>query len=61
MIADDLMVWRRNDEEHDQRLKKVLDRAREVQLRLNQKKCEIRVTEVSYIGHTFTSERVKSD
>ena len=54
VIADDLMVWGRNNEEHDQRLKKVLDRAREVQLMLNQKKCKIRVTEVSYIGHTFT-------
>ena len=59
VIADDLMVWGRNDEEHDQRLKKVLDRGREVQLKLNQKKCKIRVTEVSYIGHTFTSEGVK--
>ena len=61
MIADDLMVWGRNNEEHDQRLKKVLDRAREVQLKLNQKKCKIRVTEVSYIGHTFTSNGVKPD
>ena len=55
VIADDLMVWGRNDEEHDQRLKKVLDRTREVQLKLNQKKCKIRVMEVPYIGHTFTS------
>ena len=61
VIADDLMVWERNDEEHDQRLKKVLDRAREVQLKLNQKKCKKRVTEVSYIGHTFTSEGVKQN
>ena len=61
VIADDLMVWGRNNEEHDQRLKKVLDRAREVQLKLNQKKCKIRVTEVSYIGHTFTSDGVKPD
>ena len=59
VIADDLMVGGTNNEEHDQRLKKVLDRAREVQLKLNQKKCKIRVTEVSYIAHTFTSEGVK--
>lgn len=59
VIAGDLMIWGRNNEEHDQRLKKVLDRAREVQLKLNQKKCKIRVTEVSYIGHTFTSDGIK--
>ena len=61
VIADDLMVWGRDNEEHDQRLRKVLDRAREVQLKLNKKKCKIRVTEVSYIGHMFTDEGVKPD
>ena len=61
VIADDLMVWGRDNEEHDQRLRKVLDRAREVQLKLNKKKCKIRVKEVSYIGHIFTDEGVKPD
>ena len=61
VIADDLMVWGRDNEEHDQRLRKVLDRAREVQLKLNKKKCKIRVKEVSYIGHMFTDEGVKPD
>ena len=40
---------------------KVLDRAREVQLNFNQKKCKIWVTEVSYIGHMFTSDGIKPD
>ena len=40
VIVDDLIVWERNDEEHDIR---VLDRARKVQLKLNKKKCRIRV------------------
>ena len=61
VIADDLMVWGRNVDEHDQRLRKVLDRAREVQLKMNKKKCKIQVAEVSYIGHTFTSEGIKPD
>ncbi len=32
VIVDNLIVWGRNDEEHDQRLINVLDRAREAQL-----------------------------
>jgi hypothetical protein len=39
----------------------ILDRARDLQLKLNKKKCKIRVREVSYIGHTFTSEGIKPD
>jgi hypothetical protein len=41
VIVDDLIVCGRNEEEHDQRLMNVLDRAREVQLRLNKNKCKI--------------------
>ena len=59
VIVDDLLVWARNDEEHDQYLIRVLDRAREVQLKLNKKKCRIRVKEVSYMGHTLTSKCLK--
>ena len=33
VIADDIMVWGRDEEEHDQRLKKVLARACDVQLK----------------------------
>ena len=61
VIVDDLIVWARNDEEHDQRLIRVLDRARKVQLKLNKKKSRIRVKEVSYITHTLTSKGLKPD
>ena len=63
VIVDDLIVWGRNDEEHDQRLIDVLERerVREVQLKLNKKKCKIRVEEVPYIGHTLTSKGLKPD
>jgi hypothetical protein len=63
VIVDDLIVWGRNDEEHDQRLIDVLERerVREVQLKLNKKKCKIRVEEVPYIGHILTSKGLKPD
>ena len=37
-IVDDL-IWGKDDEEHDNRLKHVLNKAREVNLKFNAKKC----------------------
>ena len=31
VIVDDFLIWRKDDDEHDARLKQVLDRARESQ------------------------------
>ena len=41
-IVDNILVWGRDIQEHDARLKKVLDRLKEVNLKLNPKKCQIR-------------------
>lgn len=48
MIVDDIIVGSKEVEEHDKSLKKVLDRARQVKLRLNPKKRKFRLKEVSY-------------
>ena len=40
-IIDDILVLGSHHKEHDQRLKKVLDRAREYNLKLGADKCEI--------------------
>ena len=47
-IIDDILVWGATQEEHDQRLKRVLDRSKEYNLKLNRGKCEIKRTEVKY-------------
>ena len=41
-IVDDLLIWGKDDDEHDARLKQVLNRACEVNLKFNAKKCQIR-------------------
>ena len=41
---DDLLVWGKDDEEHDARLQ-VLTRPRDVNLKFNAKKCKIKSTE----------------
>ena len=47
--------------DHDNNLKKLLDRARENNLKLNRKKLKLRLTEVRYMGHILTSTGVRAD
>ena len=61
VIVDDLQAWRKDDEEHDSRLKQVLKRAREVNLKFNAKKCKIKETEVPYVGHVLSKDGLKPD
>ena len=58
---DDLLFWGIDDSEHDARLKQVLNRAREVNLKFNSKKCRIRQEEVPYVGHVLSKEGSKPD
>ena len=48
VIADDILVHGSNVEEHDRNLRAVLKRAREANLKLNQKKLRLRLDEVTY-------------
>jgi len=61
VIVDDFLIWRKDDDEHDARLKQVLDRAREVNLKFNAKKCRIRQEEVPYVGHVLSKDGLKPD
>ena len=58
IIADVLIVHGRNMEEHDQRLFAVLDMLREVRLTLDGKKCEFRLTKLTFFGHKLTTRGV---
>ena len=60
-IADDILIWGRDTQEHDQRLRQVLQHSRDVNLKLNEEKSKIGTTEVSFIGHLLTSKGVKPD
>lgn len=61
VIIDDILVWGSTIEEHDQRLRKVLQRAKEYNLKLSKEKCEVRKTEVKYVGQVLTQNGVKPD
>ena len=61
VIVDDIIIGGRGVAEHDANLRKVLDRVREVNLKLNPDKCKFRLDQVAYVGHIFTSEGLKAD
>ncbi|KAK3710125.1 hypothetical protein QZH41_001605 [Actinostola sp. cb2023] len=60
-IVDDILIWGRDEKEHNDRLAKVLKRARAINLKLNKEKSKILRDELSYIGHIITAEGVKPD
>ena len=59
VIVDDLLIWGQDDDQHDLRLKEVQDRAREVNLKFNFKKCRIRQDEV--VGLVLSKYGLKPD
>ena len=61
IIVDDIIVGGRDLKEHDENVRKVLDRAHKVRLRLNSEKCKFLLKEVSYVGHVFTEQGLKPD
>ncbi|XP_028407548.1 uncharacterized protein K02A2.6-like [Dendronephthya gigantea] len=61
VIVDDILVWGTTEAEHDESLIKVLDRIREINLKLKWDKCKFKVKEVGYVGHLLTGEGLKPD
>ena len=61
VIVDDLLIWGKDGEEHDTRLKQVFTRAREVNLKFNAKKYKIKQEEVPYVGHVLSKDGLKPD
>ena len=57
----DILVRGSNEEEHYQRLKSVLDKAKQMNLKLNKDKCQIEKTEIKYIGHILSKDGLKAD
>ena len=61
IVVDDILVWGKTESEHNENLIKVLDRAREINLRLNRKKCRINVPSVTYVGHVLSADGLQPD
>ena len=61
VIVDDILIWEATETEHDANLTKVLDRIREINLKLKWDKCKVKVREVGYVGPLLTAEGLKPD
>ncbi|KAK3092457.1 hypothetical protein FSP39_003031 [Pinctada imbricata] len=60
-MSDDIIVYGETEEEHDERLKAVLDRLREQSITLNKSKCEFKKQKLSFFGYIFSSDGVSAD
>ena len=58
---DDFLIHGKDQLEVDDELRRVLDKSRELGLKFNPKKVKLRLPEVSYVGHLFSSEGLKPD
>ena len=67
ILRDDILVagYGETQEEaeanHDQNLRKLLDRARKVNLKLNSKKMNLMKQQVKFMGHVITKDGLKPD
>ncbi|CAG4950691.1 unnamed protein product [Colias eurytheme] len=59
--VDDVLVYGKTKEEHDERLHKVLQCAVANGVRFNRDKCKFGVREVKFLGHIFNSNGIKPD
>ena len=55
IIVDDFLIHGKDQTDPDQKLRRVLDRNREVGLKFNPKKVKLCVPGVSFVGHVFSA------
>ena len=61
VFIDDILIYSKTKEEHEQHLQQVLTLLRQHKLYAKENKCEFFKQEISFLGHRFTSEGVKMD
>lgn len=61
VYLDDLIVFGRTLEEHEERLLKVLDRLQEYGLKLSIDKCQFCQPQVKYVGHIVSASGIATD
>jgi hypothetical protein len=61
VFIDDILIYSKNEEEHAEHLRIVLQRLREHKLYAKFSKCEFWLDSVKFLGHTISSEGISAD
>ena len=61
VYVDDILVFGKDQAEHDARMKVVLQQLNAANLQINWNKCDMRQTLVKYLGHWLTDQGVCPD
>ena len=61
IYLDDLLIYSKNQEEHDSHVTKVLEKLREVGLYAKLEKCEFDKTSVEFLGYVVTPQGIRMD
>jgi hypothetical protein len=56
VFIDDILICSQNEQEHEEHLRKVLQRLRDCRLYAKLSKCEFWISEVLFLGHIITRE-----
>ena len=60
-IADDVCVFGQNDDDHDDNLINLMNRAADKGLVFNSSKCAIKTDSISFFGNLYTADGIKPD
>jgi hypothetical protein len=61
VFIDDILVYSQNEQEHEEHLRKVLQRLRDCQLYAKLSKCEFWISEVLFLGHIINRDGLAVD
>jgi hypothetical protein len=61
VFIDDILVYSQNEQEHEEHLRKVLQRLRDYQLYAKLSKCEFWISEVLFLGHIINRDGLVVD
>lgn len=60
-MSDDIIVYGETQEQHNTRLRKVMERLRERNITLNRPKCEFNKQKLSFFGYVFSAYGISAD